>query len=118
MPSRLETSGAVRNGQVLTAQQLANLAARMVRPRPALVQPDIHLPVSQRPPPLTLTLVSQRKVVVSIRIIGRQRNSPRIRLDRFVGPVQLVEHIPKIEEGQDVGRISLGGPPIKLLRPA
>src|ERR1700677_1629385 len=57
---------ASRNGEFFLAQQVANLAARVLRPRAAAVQLDVAVPMPQRFSEFALALVGQRQVVVGI----------------------------------------------------
>ncbi len=86
-----------------------NLAPRVFRPRAAVIQPDIGLPVAQGQAAFPLALVGQGQIVVCIGITRRQLDGPPVSGDRLVGPVQFIQHVAQVKEGQHVAAVGLRG---------
>jgi len=61
------------------------------------------------------TLIRQRKIIVSIRILRHQGKGSLIRLDSLIHPLLLVQHIPQIKKCQGIFRISFDRLPVSLL---
>ena len=58
---------------------------------------------------LSHAFVGQGQIVVGVGVAGRERNGLEVSGDGFVQPLQLVEDVAEIEEGQHVAGIGRGG---------
>ena len=66
-------------------------------------------------PRLLNTLIRQRKIIVSIRILRHQGKRSLIRFDCLIHPLLLVQHIAQIEKRQGIFRVSFNRLPVSLL---
>src|SRR5579862_7880742 len=90
----------------------------MIGPGTGAVQPNVRMPVAQRGATLALALIGKRQVVMGIGVAGRQENGPAVGLDGLFGPVEFVEHVAKVEEGEHVSRVGDGGSAIEFFSAA
>src|SRR5580692_2198945 len=110
-----EAGGAASDGEFFLAEQLADLGAGMLGPGAGAVELDIGMPVMEGFSALALALIGQGQVVMRIRVAGGENNRLTVGGDRFVQTLQFIEYVAKIEEGQDVAWVNLGGAAIELL---
>jgi hypothetical protein len=112
---RANARGAVNDGEFFALDDLAGLAAGMIRPGPDGIQLEILCPVSESLAPLRCSFKSQCKVVVSVCVGGDEPNCGTVSVDSFGEPLQFVQHVAEVEEGESVVGVRLGGAPVQIL---
>ena len=101
--------------QLLAVKDLPDLAAGVVRPGADGVELEVAHPVAEGLAALVLALIGQRQVVVGVGVPGSEANGGTVGVNGLAEPLQLVEHVAQIEEGQRVVRIGESRLAVKAL---
>ena len=101
--------------QLFTVKNLPDLAAGVVRPRTDGVELEIGHPVAEGLATLVLALIGQRQVVVGVGVPGCEADGGTVGVNGLAEPLQLVEHVAQVEEGERVVRVSKSRLPVEAL---
>jgi hypothetical protein len=113
---RNEPISATGDGELLAAEELADLASGVVGPWTVVVEPYIGLPVAQRGTMLAFALVSEGQIVVGVGIARGEGNGLAVGGNGLVRALEFVEDVAEIEVGQHVVRIGNGRAAVELFR--
>ncbi len=97
------------------AEELVNLAARVVGPGAAVIELDIGAPVAQGAAVFAGAFVGECQVVVGVGVAGRERDGLEVGGDGFLEALELVENVAEIEVGENITRVGLGGAAVEFL---
>src|ERR1700761_4305627 len=101
--------------ELLCVKNLAGLLLRMLRPWTYGVEPYVGKPVPQRASSLTLPLIRERQIVMSVGILRNQGDSFLVGRSRLGQALHLIKHIAEVEKGECILGVGQRRTPVVLL---
>ena len=110
-----QAAGTRNDGEALGREDLLGLRHGVGSPGADGVEADVGEPVTEGAAAVALALVGEGQVVVRVGVLRDEGDGALVGGNRVGQPLELVEHVAEVEEGERVLGVGLGGAAVELL---